>query len=306
MDRGNSAGVAICAQCGARVAGRFCYACGSSRDLEESLFARLKSIVIDPALSALGFLKVTWLLLREPHQFFRRYFKRSAPLADLQFPLGAVWRLLSASPQKVIGPFQYLLAGLALVTIIAAIHSAAWYHAGLGRYAGAGARAFQHSTGIPLKRIDLEHLTGIGLLDEPLHQIVDLVYYGLLAFAVSVGLVGTGITGKELLHYYIYGKGLSLALLSAASVAGLAMFLLLSGYSIEAAVIADSVAEVIGDATSLYILFVLPLFLFPELFPASAARIKLAVAGGAVVWALVNVVLRFALLSRYGWLLSFQ
>jgi hypothetical protein len=104
-----------------------------------------------------------------------------------------------------------------------------------------------------LVRIDLEHLTGMGWIDEPLHQIVDLLYYGFLVALVSLFLTGTKVTNSQLLHYYAYGKGVSFALLSFASLAGIATFLALSGYSIQGAVITlgSAVAVAPGSQSSL-------------------------------------------------------
>jgi len=71
-------------------------------------------------------------------------------------------------------------------------------------------------------------------------------------------------------------------------------------------VIGETLCEVAGNATSLYFLFVLPIYLFPQIFGVSERKIRVAVMTGAIAWLTVNGVLRFGLLARYGVLVSFQ
>jgi len=246
------------------------------------------------------------LVAAEPREFFNRYLNRSGPIADMAFPLSGIWRRLSGSSQKTLGPFQFLFTAAALVAVVNGLHAAIWYHFGMGQYAGAGAHAFRSSTGMALHRVDLEHLTGVSLVDGLIHQIVDLLYFGFLAAAVSLALIRSRVTHAQLLHYYAYGKGASLALLAAASVAGLGIFATMNRYWLQGAVIGETLCEVAGNATSLYFLFVLPIYLFPQIFGVSERKIRVAVMTGAIAWLTVNGVLRFGLLARYGVLVSFQ
>src|SRR5262249_18560186 len=133
----------MCPQCGVRVRGKFCAACGSAVGPDEGLFARIRSIARDPILGALAFVKTAWLVVQEPRDFFDRYLNRAGPVAAMSFPLSGIWRRLSGSSQKTIAPFQFLFAAVALVALVNGLHSAIWYHFGMGQYAGAGARAFR-------------------------------------------------------------------------------------------------------------------------------------------------------------------
>ena len=241
--------------------------------------------VTDPLTTGLSLFKTAWLVLFAPTRFFASYFTGAMPLAQLTFPLAALWRRISSKPLLALRPFQCLGIGL----VLAAFTDIVWrwlYDLDPGNWKGTADWQeirlwYQQQYGQQLKTLDLGHLTGFGLLDEPIYQVVQLLAYSYFALIVGWFLAGTEIRRNQYMRYHAYAVGTALVLKFIAYLAGFALFAILIGVSRTAAhAITDLVLILLGYLPMLWFIAVLPILVFPRVLSVSRARMLVATVCG--------------------------
>ena len=259
--------------------------------------SELRSKITHPLIALLSFIKTGWLVFRTPRAFFRSYASAKPPLSDLAFPLAGLWRRISDKPQRVMRPFKTLATAMGLVAAIAGLEDWAWRVTGFSeRVFGAskaemmerarnGTMAFyEKQYGQSLTIIDTAHLTGLGLLDAPAHEILKLLQYMYFPLVVSLFLIGRSIKRPLVVHHYVYAVGTSVGITFVLNIAGLVVFMLLQGTSPEAALALSGVPELIGLVTTGYLMVILPIVVLPDILPVSRARVMVATLVGGAIW----------------------
>jgi hypothetical protein len=314
MDATNHGVATFCAQCGAQGVGRFCGDCGSPLTLdEESISAEIRSKFTTPAVSLLSFLKTTWLVLASPRAFFTSYVTGSPPLSSLAFPLTRLWSRWSSKPQKVMGPFRSLAMAIGLVACVAFLEDWSWRITGFSERVFGMSRAqmlekseqnlrafYESQFRRPLTIVDTTHLTGLALVDGPVHEIICLLQYMYFPLVVSVFLVGRSIRRSTLVHHYVYAVSSSLAIFFLFHVLGLILFVLLQGVSPDAALGLSGLPVIVGYVSRIYFLVFLPIAVLPRILPVTRGRVVVATLVGTVVCIVANLMLSELLLFKLG------
>jgi hypothetical protein len=298
----------FCHQCGATASGTYCSNCGARLDEDVGLGAEIGAKLSEPLEAGFATLKTTWLVGLAPTRFFDAYFNATQPLDGLDFPLAPIWRIASKKPQHVLAPFKFLAVGLILAAFcdtvdgwIAALAPPEAHHdvtdPALGRW-------FEIQYGHKLHFMDLGHLTGIAGLDEPIHQILQVLYYSFAAVMIGCLLVGTRVPRRKYLHYHLYAVGAALVLRAAAFLASFALAALLAGISrILTRFVVDLVQLSFGFLPMIWFIAVLPILVFPRVLPVGRGRILAAVLGGLGLTGAFNWWSIQATLFGHGWLI---
>ena len=282
-----------CPQCGFMGSGNYCSACGARLAKDEGLGDEVGSKLVGPAIAALAAVKTAWLVLLAPTSFFDSYFNNKTPLAELTFPLSPLWRRLSHKPQRVLGPFECLASGLVLAAFCDTV--ASW----MDRLIQSGRRDpmqdvrfqdwFEQQYGHRLTRVDLGHLTGISIIDDPLHQVIQVLFYCLVALLVGLFLRGTRVRRHQFLHYHAYAVGTALSLRAVAYVCGFGLAAVLIGLSTLAArFMVDLELLLLGLLPMIWFLALLPILLFPRVLPITRRRMTFAAICGLALAGALN------------------
>lgn len=309
---------ALCAQCGIRGVGPFCSNCASPLRLDdESVSAELGAKIIHPLIGLLSFVKTAWLVALRPRVFFRSYATADPPLSDLSFPLAGIWRRLSAKPQRVMRPFQALATAIGLVALTAGLEDWAWRVTAFSERAFGMSKAemtaatrqnlsafYEKQFGHALTILDTAHLTGVSLLDAPVHEIVKLLHYMYFPLVVSLFLIGRSIKRPMVMHLYVYAIAANVGMLFVTSLFGLGAFMLFQAVSPDAAVLMSGLPSLVGVLTSIYLVVVLPIVVLPEILSVSRARVVVATLAGGVLWMLGNYVVSQVMVFGLGILLT--
>ena len=304
----------VCAQCGTPGTGRFCSACASPLSLDdESVSSELRSKITHPLIALLSFIKTGWLVFRTPRAFFRSYAGAKPPLSDLTFPLAGLWRRISGKPQRVTRPFKTLATAMGLVAAIAGLQDWAWRVTGFSERVFGVSRAemmerarngttsfYEKQFGQSLTIIDTAHLTGLGLLDAPAHEILKLLQYMYFPLVVSLFLIGRSIKRPLVVHHYVYAVGTSVGIAFVLNIAGLVVFMLLQAKWPDAAMALSGVPALIGVVTTAYLMVILPVVVLPDILPVSRARVMMATLVGGVIWMAGNYVFTQVMLFKFG------
>ena len=303
MSTADERGSALCPQCGTAAAGDYCGRCGTSLDrARQSVAAELRSAAITPVVTFLSFLKTTWLMLTSPTRFYRSYLTGVPPLGDLDFPLSRSWRRLRPGLQKAMPPFRCLASAIALIAIIGVARDGVWHVTGLAEHVFGGSASevrerqwaelegfYQQQHGRRLTRIDLARLTGVGLIDQPARQILDLLHYMYFPLVVALFVAGKAIKRHALMHFYVYAVAASLTLFVAFNLVGLALFAALAGMSLDAAMGLSGVPVILGYLAKTHFVVVLPIVVLPRLMPVTRRRLLVATLIAAMISAAGNV-----------------
>jgi hypothetical protein len=159
---------------------------------------------------------------------------------------------------------------------------------------------YESQFGRPLKIIDTAHLTGLALVDGPVHEIIGLLWYLYFPLVVSVFLIGLSIRRSVLVHHYVYAVSTSLAVFFAFNIVGLIVFILLQGVSPEAALGLSNLPVIVGYLARVYFVVFLPLGVLPHILPVTRGRVVVATLVGAVICMVANLMLTKVLLFNLG------
>jgi hypothetical protein len=273
-------GSVICPQCGTWAAGNYCARCRTSLDpAKESVSAEVRSTA-------------------------------TTPLVTL---LSGLWRRVSPGLQKVTPPFRCLASAIALIALIGVLQDGVWRVTGFSERvfgmssSDLGARQwaelerfYEREYGQRLTKIETAHVTGIGLVDQPVRQVFELLQYMYFPLVVSLFLVDRAVRRHALVHFYVYAVCASLMVLFVLNLVGLAVFVLLAGVSPDAALGLSGLPVLVGGLAKIYFLVVFPVVLLPSLMQVTRRRVLLATLTGAVVWMAINWVMTRILLFGLG------
>jgi hypothetical protein len=307
MSATSSTGKGNCRQCGAPISGAYCSNCGTKVEEEGDLGEQLSSKLNEPTTTGLALVKTAWLVLFAPTRFFASYFNASEPLDTLSFPLTPLWRRLSDNPQHVLTPFKCLGIGLALAAFCDVVDG--WINDLAPPLVNTDTNSpgfrqwFTEQYGHAPVFIDLSHLTGYTVIDEPVHQIVSVLYYSFAAVLIGSLLVGTPVQRRQYLSYHAYAVGTALTLKAAAFLVAFVLAVLLAGVSRTATrAVVDLEELLFGFLPFLWFIAVLPVRVFPRILPVRRGRMIVATAGGLALNAAFNV--WFVWVQPDGWVIT--
>jgi hypothetical protein len=286
-----------CPQCGMAGNGNYCSRCGTALGHEEgiSALAHVAAKIRGSFVAFLSYLKTTWLILTQPRRFFRAYFDQSQPLADFAFPLSGIWRLLSDKPQTVLQPFESLLAGVALLAVMAGLSASV---AKIARFNERTKKAvteeelykfYEEHFHQKLTVVETERLTGIALVDNPLGELVTLLKYLWHPLLIAAFLRPARAHRRQLLQFFVYAMGAALVFNAFFNLGELVVFTALIDFPERISRGLSAGVGLLGGAAIIYFAVILPIIVLPALFPWTRRRVVLAIDGALAFEGAVNL-----------------
>jgi hypothetical protein len=297
-----------CPQCGLAGNGNYCSRCGTALGHEEgiSALAHVAAKIRSSFIAFLSYLKTTWLILTQPTRFFRAYFDQSQALADFAFPLSGIWRLLSGKPQTVLQPFESLLAGVALLAVIAGLSASVAKIARFNERTDKKAptmeelqKFYEKQYGRKLTVVETERLTGIALVDNPLGELITLLKYLWHPMLIAAFLRPARTHRRQLLQFFIYAMGAALVFNAFFNLGELVVFTVLIDFPGRISRGLSAGVGLLGGVAIIYFAVFLPIIVLPALFPWTRRRVVLAIVGALAVEGAVNIMLSALLFQGF-------